>query len=108
MNDIDEGRIRDIIKEELANFSPPKRKRAPNKWQVFLKDCVKEQDGGLSYPEKVKACSVKYKEKKKENNGNIPSIDQPIPQGFDMLSGKQLERLAKMSNKELSQIADQK
>ena len=75
MNEIiNEDRIREIVRDELANFSPPKRKRAPNKWQIFLKECTREQDGGLSYTEKVKACSAKYKEKKNlekdSNNSN--------------------------------------
>lgn len=67
----DENRIREIVKEELANFGPPKKKRAPNKWQIFLKQCAKEQSGDLSYPEKVKACSVKYKENKKNGTSSI-------------------------------------
>lgn len=70
---INEDRIREIIKEELTNFSPPKKKRAPNKWQVFLKGCVKEQPEELDYMGKVKACSVIYKDNKNErptNNGN--------------------------------------
>lgn len=70
MNDMSEERIREIVKEELANYAPPKRKRAPNKWQQFLKECVKEQDSGLVYTDKVKACSIIYKENKKQNNGN--------------------------------------
>lgn len=65
----DENRIREIIKDELANFTPQKRKRAPNKWQVFLKDCVKEQAGEIPYTDKVKECSVIYK-KNKENSIN--------------------------------------
>lgn len=65
----DENRIREIVKEELANFTPQKKKRAPNKWQVFLKECAKEQSTDLSYPEKVKKCSAIYK-KNKENSTN--------------------------------------
>ncbi len=68
LDNMDEDRIREIVREELANFNPPKKKRAPNKWQIFLKQCTKEEQG--SYPEKVKACSIKYKEKKK--NGELP------------------------------------
>lgn len=65
---VDEHRVREIVREELANFKPKKReKRPPNKWQLFLKECTKEQPKDFSYPEKVKACSVKYREKK--NNG---------------------------------------
>lgn len=82
MEVIDENRVRDIVRDELANFTPQKKKRAPNKWQIFLKDCVKEQDKGLAYTDKVKACSVKYKENKngtknngEQNNGNTLPTD---------------------------------
>lgn len=76
MEIIDENRVREIVKDELANFTPQKKKRAPNKWQIFLKDCVKEQAGELQYTDKVKACSVKYKEKK--NNGNSLPADNNL------------------------------
>jgi len=66
---IGEDRVREIIKEELSNFNPPKRKRAPNKWQLFLKDCVKDQPSELDYMGKVKACSIIYKDNKKNPNG---------------------------------------
>lgn len=70
MNLTDENRIREIVKEELTNFSPQKKKRAPNKWQLFLKECTKEQTGDLSYTDKVKVCSAKYKENKKDGASN--------------------------------------
>lgn len=76
MEIIDENRVRDIVKDELANFAPQKKKRAPNKWQIFLKDCVKEQAGEIPYTDKVKVCSVKYKEKK--NNGNSLPADNNL------------------------------
>jgi len=63
----DESRIREIVREEIINFSP-KKKRAPNKWQLFLKDCVKKQDNELKYTEKVQLCSVEYRETKSSNN----------------------------------------
>lgn len=66
-NIIDENRVREIVKEELSNFNPPKKKRAPNKWQLFLKECAKRQDKELSYPEKVSLCSIEYKEEKNNN-----------------------------------------
>jgi len=77
MEVLDENRVRDIIREELTNFTPPKKKRAPNKWQRFLKDCVRDQDGDLAYTDKVKVCSVKYKENKNgsKNNGNALPTD---------------------------------
>lgn len=73
MEIIDENRVREIVKDELANFTPQKKKRAPNKWQIFLKDCTREQDKELPYTDKVKLCSIKYKEKK--NNGNSLPVD---------------------------------
>ena len=71
----DENRIREIVKEELANFSPPKKKRAPNKWQVFLKQCAKEQTEDIPYTDKVKTCSIKYKENKKNGISNTNNGD---------------------------------
>ena len=76
MEIIDENRVREIVKDELANFAPQKKKRAPNKWQIFLKDCVMEQAGELQYTDKVKKCSVIYKEKK--NNGNSLPADNNL------------------------------
>lgn len=75
MEAMDELRVREIVKEELANFTPPKKKRAPSKWQIFLKDCTKDQSKDLSYTEKVKKCSVIYKEKK--NGESSPNNNQP-------------------------------
>ena len=44
----------------------PKKKRQPNKWQLFLKGCLKEQpNGGLG--EKVTACGVQYRGLKEKN-----------------------------------------
>ncbi len=65
MEIIDENRVREIVKDELANFAPQKKKRAPNKWQIFLKTCAQTQDKELPYTEKVKKCSVIYNENKK-------------------------------------------
>lgn len=98
--EIDENRVREIVKEELANFSPPKKKRAPNKWQVFLKDCVKTQDNGLAYPEKVKACSVIYKGK----NGNSNNSSNNNSEVLDSQESE-IERLSKLTNKKLAQLA---
>lgn len=78
MESIDENRVRDIVREELVNFTPQKKKRAPNKWQTFLKECVKEQEGEIPYMDKVKACSAKYKESKNKDSNNPPP-EQPIP-----------------------------
>ena len=76
MTEISEDRMREIIREELSNFSPQKKKRAPNKWQSFLKNCAREQDKELPYTDKVKVCSAKYKENKGKIPDNPPS-EQP-------------------------------
>lgn len=78
MDIMSEDRVREIIKEELTNFTPPKKKRAPSKWQIFLKDCVKEQAEELQYTDKVKACSAKYKENKNKDSSRPPP-EQYIP-----------------------------
>ena len=74
----DENRVREIIREELTNFSPQKKKRAPNKWQIFLKNCAHdEQNKELPYTERVKVCSVKYKESKNQNPSSPGQSTQP-------------------------------
>lgn len=65
---MDETRVREIIREELSNFTPPKKKRAPNKWQLFLKECVPRQDKDIKYTEKVQLCSAEYRNSKGTNN----------------------------------------
>lgn len=75
---MEEQRIREIIREELTNFGPPKKKRAPSKWQLFLKECVKKQDEDIKYTEKVQLCSVEYKEMKKTNNPSLTNNSSSI------------------------------
>jgi hypothetical protein len=69
---MDENQIRAIVREELSNFSPPKKKRAPSKWQTFLKDCAKRQPEELVYTDRVKLCSIEYKDLK--NNGGLDNL----------------------------------
>jgi hypothetical protein len=68
---MEETRIREIVREELSNFNPQKKKRAPSKWQLFLKDCTKRQSDELIYTDKVKLCSIEYKEVKNNGGGQI-------------------------------------
>lgn len=42
-------------------------KRKPSKWQLYLKECMPNQSSGIPFPDKVTACSVKYKEIKAKN-----------------------------------------
>lgn len=50
------------------------KKRKPNKWQLFLKDCTPRQDKGLGMTEKVSACSVEYKTLKETNPKKLEEI----------------------------------
>ena len=125
METIDENRVRDIVRDELANFVPQKKKRAPNKWQIFLKECAREQDKELPYTDKVKVCSIKYKESKNKNsNGPSPEqpsqpvqyaqpvqptqpiqYTQPVQPTQPTLSEDDIERLIRLNNEKLAKIA---
>jgi len=85
----DESRVREIVREELSSFTPQKKKRAPNKWQIFLKECAKAQSGDLSYPEKVKACSVKYKESKKNGMNTTTATNNETSDNINNDTGAQ-------------------
>lgn len=51
----------------------PKKKRKPSKWQLFLKECMPNQKNG-SFPEKVGACSIVYKDLKEKNPKKLDEI----------------------------------
>jgi len=77
MNEIiSEARIREIVRDEISNFTPVKKKRAPNKWQLFLKDCTKRQEEKLPYTEKVQLCSLEYRNSKGANNQSSQQSQQ--------------------------------
>lgn len=65
MNPEEEENVRKIVREELAksgnNGNSQKKKRGPNKWQLYLKDCLKEQPKEAALGDRVKGCSVEYK-----------------------------------------------
>lgn len=52
----------------------PKKKRAPNNWQLFLGECFNTQDKGLAMTEKVSACGVTYRELKTKDPKKLDSI----------------------------------
>ena len=52
----------------------PKRKREPNKWQLFLGHCFQTQDKGLAMTEKVSACGIQYRELKEKDPKKLDSI----------------------------------
>ena len=66
---MEEERIREIAREEIANAIPAKEKgkRKPNKWQLFLKECTPKHSD-VPIGERVKACSAEYREIKKTNS----------------------------------------
>lgn len=78
MNPEEEENVRKIVREEMAksggnNGSSGKKKRGPNKWQLYLKDCLKEQPKEAPLGDKVKGCSIEYK--------NIKEVLQIGPDG---------------------------
>lgn len=81
MNPEEEENVRKIVREELTksnngnnnNGSSGKKKKGPNKWQLFLKDCLKEQPKGTALGDRVKGCSIEYK--------NIKEVLQIGPDG---------------------------
>jgi len=72
----DEECVRKIIKEELAQFKPQKSSTKGTKkksnWNIFLADCTKKQPNGTPLGDRTKACSVEYKELKK--NGALEDV----------------------------------
>ena len=52
----------------------PKKKRQPNKWQLFLKDCSPRQDKSMGMGQKMSACSVEYKTLKEKDPKKLDEI----------------------------------
>ena len=70
----DEECIREIVREELSKMSPmqndaPKKTKKKSTWNIFLSDCTKRQPNGTPLGDRTKACSIEYKELKK--NGSL-------------------------------------
>ncbi len=72
----DEECVRNIVREELSQFQPQKSSKKGNKkkssWNIFLADCTKRQPNGTPLGDRAKACSVEYKELKK--NGSLDDL----------------------------------
>ena len=70
----DEECVRNIVKQELTNFQPQSKKGTKKKsnWNIFLADCTKRQPNGTPLGDRAKACSIEYKELKK--NGSLDNI----------------------------------
>ena len=72
----DEECVRNIVKEELSKLSTmqsdihtPKKTKKKSTWNIFLSDCTKRQPNGTPLGDRTKACSVEYKDLKK--NGSL-------------------------------------
>jgi len=58
--------IKHILQSTLNQSSPigkVKKKRKLNAYQLFMRECVKNETG--TYPERFSKCATKYKEKKR-------------------------------------------
>lgn len=52
----------------------PKKKREPNKWQLYLSSCFETQPKSASMGEKVSACSITYKDLKNKDPKKLEDI----------------------------------
>jgi hypothetical protein len=73
----DEECIRTIVREELSKApimqsEQPKKTKKKSTWNIFLADCTKKQPKGTPLGDRTKACSVEYKELKK--NGSLENF----------------------------------
>jgi hypothetical protein len=80
----DEECIRGIVREELSKMSPiqndvPKKTKKKSNWNIFLSDCTKRQPQGTALGDRTKACSIEYKELKKNGSLNdfISKLQMP-------------------------------
>lgn len=55
-----------------------KKKRGPNKWQIFLKGCMPNQSKDLPMTDKVSACGIQYRELKEKNPKELEKIVNDI------------------------------
>lgn len=56
----------------------PKKKRQPNKWQLFLKDCSPRQNSKLGMTEKVSACGIEYRTLKEKDPKKLDDIVERV------------------------------
>jgi hypothetical protein len=73
----DEECVRTIVKEELSKMptmqsDQPKKTKKKSTWNIFLADCTKRQPSGTPLGDRAKACSIEYKELKK--NGSLNDV----------------------------------
>lgn len=73
----DEECVRTIVREELSKMSTmqtdqSKKTKKKSTWNIFLSDCTKKQPQGTPLGDRTKACSIEYKELKK--NGSLDNF----------------------------------
>jgi len=64
------------INNKIINLQ--KQKRKPSAWQLYLKECMPSQSKDTPFPDKVTACSVKYKEIKVKNPKYLTDLAKGI------------------------------
>lgn len=67
----------------MTTEEEPKKKRRHSKWQLFLKECVPTQKDG-SFPEKISACSITYKDLKENNPKKLDEIVERVKNNRDV------------------------
>jgi len=80
----DEECIRTIVREELSKMpntqeDQPKKTKKKSTWNMFLADCTKKQPKGTPLGDRTKACSIEYKELKKNGSLNDFILKLQVP-----------------------------
>lgn len=55
-----------------------KPKRAPSKWNTFLKGCIPKEPKDMGMGEKVSACGIQYRELKEKDPKKLEDILRSI------------------------------
>lgn len=88
----DEECVRSIVREELSKMptmqnDSPKKTKKKSTWNIFLSDCTKRQPEGTPLGDRTKACSIKYKELKKNGSLNDFISKLQIPKNGNINNG---------------------
>jgi hypothetical protein len=88
----DEECVRGIVREELSKMpviqnDTPKKTKKKSTWNIFLSDCTKRQPQGTALGDRTKACSIEYKELKKNGSLNDVISKLQIPKNGNINNG---------------------
>lgn len=88
----DEECVRGIVREELSKIptiqnDSPKKTKKKSAWNIFLADCTKKHPKGTPLGDRTKACSVEYKELKKNGSLNDFISKLQIPKNENSNNG---------------------